>query len=310
MRILQNEAKREKASSSMRTWWPHWRSCQQAKGNPKLQLGATSEKNATGGPQRLWIFPIWLPVLFRHSRCRLMLSQTYRSVTTHPWPDQFCSAPAAIAITVKTARNILPNCRRSARRRPHRSGQGVHSQAQDSRYGEKGLNVEADLGLVDFGPLDVEIHLDQGLNISTPAVRSEAQPEVIARIVFAEPLRGVAGSEELAQDTSTYPANCGPEKRSELCSLCLRAHSGRRGSDQLSSDACRVVAGGADFPAVLTKFVTLPGLGGLQGLTLDEFDFLMRSQLQRARVEPSLELRIRVQRQLWSPRTQGQSLQD
>uniref|UniRef100_V5ESI5 Uncharacterized protein n=2 Tax=Kalmanozyma brasiliensis (strain GHG001) TaxID=1365824 RepID=V5ESI5_KALBG len=189
-----------------------------------------------------------------------------------PGEINFVQHQLPIAITVKTARSILPTVGAPLVDVLIDQAQVSITKLKILDMDEKGLNVEADLGLVDFGPLDVEIHLVQGLNITTPALGSEAESEVIARIVFAEPLRGVAGSDELIKTHLRILPAAGPKSVTNFAAFVSELIRGDELPIRLSSDACRVVAGGADFPAVLTKFVTLPGLGGLQGLTLDEFD--------------------------------------
>ena len=190
-----------------------------------------------------------------------------------PGEIAFVQHQLPIAITVKTARSILPTIGAPLVDALIAQARVSVSKLKILDMDEKGLNVEAEIGLVDFGPLDVEIHFDQGLNI-TPVSAEDLQDTsaVIARIVFAEPLRGVAGSEELLKTRLRILPTTGPKSVSNFATFVSELIQQETLKIQISSQACRVVAGGADFPAVLTKFVELPGLGGLQGLALDGLD--------------------------------------
>lgn len=190
-----------------------------------------------------------------------------------PGKISFVQHQLPIAITVKTARSILPTIGAPLVDVLIDQAKVSVNRLKILDMDEKGLNVEADIGLVDFGPLDVEIHLDQGLNMwPTSAVNFEDSSLNIGRIVFAEPLRGVAGSEELLKTRLRILPATGPKSVANFATFVSELIQKDELTIQLASNACRVVAGGADFPAVLSKSVTLPGLGGLEGLTLDEFD--------------------------------------
>lgn len=178
-----------------------------------------------------------------------------------------------IAITVKTARNILPTVGAPLVDVLIEQASVSITKLKILDMDEKGLNAEADIGLVDFGPLDIEIHFDQGLNI-TPGSAKDAVDEsaVVARIVFAESLRGVSGSEELLKTRLRILPSAGPKSIANFSAFVSELIQNQELPIRLSSNACRVIAGGAEFPAVLTKSVTLPGLGGLRGLTLKDLD--------------------------------------
>ncbi len=190
-----------------------------------------------------------------------------------PGEINFVQHQLPIAITVKTARNILPTIGAPLVDALIDQARVSITRLKILDMDEKGLIVEADIGLVDFGPLDVEIHFDQGLSITpSSAVKVDDSSSVIARIVFSEPLRGVAGSEELAKTRLRILPTTGPKSVANFATFVSDIIHNDELPIQISSDACRVVAGGADFPAVISKSVALPGLGGLKGLTLDGLD--------------------------------------
>ncbi|KAJ1018641.1 hypothetical protein NDA13_006331 [Ustilago tritici] len=187
-----------------------------------------------------------------------------------PGAITFVQHQLPIAITVKTARNILPTIGAPLVDALIDQAKVSITKLKILDMDEKGLNVEADIGLVDFGPLDVEIHLDQGLSIMSTSVHAtEDGPPVNGRIVFGEPLRGITGSEGLIKTRLRILPASGPKSVANFVSELI--HQEELKID-ISTDACRVVAGGADFPAVLFKSVVLPGLGGLKGLALDGLD--------------------------------------
>ncbi|KAJ9475779.1 hypothetical protein PHBOTO_005837 [Pseudozyma hubeiensis] len=190
-----------------------------------------------------------------------------------PGEIDFVQNQLPIAITVKTARTILPTVGAPLVDALIDQARVSITRLKILDMDEKGLNVEADIGLVDFGPLDVEIHFDQGLDIvPTTDVHSEEKLESIARIVFAEPVRGVAGSEELLKTRLRILPTVGPKSVANFATFVSQLIQADELPIRISSDACRVVAGGAEFPAVLTKAVSLPGLGGLAGMTLNGLD--------------------------------------
>ncbi len=190
-----------------------------------------------------------------------------------PGEINFVQRQLPIAITVKTARNILPTIGAPLVDALIDQASVSISKLKILDMDEKGLNVEAEIGLVDFGPLDVDIHFDQGLNItSAESSASSAEEPVIGRIVFAEALRGVAGSEELLKTRLRILPATGPKSMATFATFVSEIIQKEAFPIQISSDACRVVAGGATFPAVLSKSVVLPGLGGLKGLTLEGLD--------------------------------------
>lgn len=190
-----------------------------------------------------------------------------------PGEITFVQHQLPIAITVKTARNILPTIGAPLVDALIDQAKVSITKLKILDMDEKGLNVEADIGLVEFGPLDVEIHLDQGLNITSASVpATEDGPTVIGRIVFGEPLRGIAGSEERIKTRLRILPATGPKSVVNFATFVSELIHQDELVIQISTDACRVVAGGADFPAVLTKSVALPGLGGLKGLALDGLD--------------------------------------
>lgn len=178
-----------------------------------------------------------------------------------------------IAITVKTARNILPTIGAPLVDALIDQAKVSITKLKILDMDEKGLNVEADIGLVDFGPLDVEIHLDQGLSITSTSVHAtEDGLPVIGRIVFGEPLRGITGSEGLIKTRLRILPASGPKSVANFATFVSELIHQAELKIDISTDACRVVAGGADFPAVLFKSVVLPGLGGLKGLALEGLD--------------------------------------
>ncbi|KAJ1021084.1 hypothetical protein NDA16_003870 [Ustilago loliicola] len=190
-----------------------------------------------------------------------------------PGKITFVQHQLPIAITVKTARNILPTIGAPLVDALIDQAKVSITKLKILDMDEKGLNVEADIGLVEFGPLDVEVHLDQGLSItSAPVPATEDGPSVIGRIVFGEPLRSIAGSDELIKTRLRILPAPGPKSVANFATFVSELIHQDELKIQLSTDACRVVAGGADFPAVLSKSVTLPGLGGLKGLALDGLD--------------------------------------
>ncbi|SJX65260.1 uncharacterized protein SRS1_16084 [Sporisorium reilianum f. sp. reilianum] len=179
-----------------------------------------------------------------------------------------------IAITVKTARSILPTVGAPLVDVLIEQASVSITKLKILDMDEKGLNAEADIGLVDFGPLDIEIHFDQGLNIIPGSAKDAAADDsaVVARIVFSESLRRVSGGEELLKTRLRILPSAGPKSVANFSAFVSDLIQSQELPIRLSSNACRVIAGGAEFPAVLTKSVTLPGLGGLRGLTLKEFD--------------------------------------
>ena len=190
-----------------------------------------------------------------------------------PGEISFVQHHLPIAITVKTARNILPTIGAPLVDALIDQARVSISKLKIIDMDEKGLNVEADIGLVDFGPLDVDIHFDQGLTITPISAAGVIDSSsIIGRIVFAEPLRGVAGSEELLKTRLRIVPVTGPRSGSNFATFVSEIIQKDELRIQISSDACRVVAGGAGFPAVLSKSVALPGLGGLKGLALDGLD--------------------------------------
>ncbi|GAC94714.1 hypothetical protein PHSY_002287 [Pseudozyma hubeiensis SY62] len=190
-----------------------------------------------------------------------------------PGEIEFVQNQLPIAITVKTARTILPTVGAPLVDALIDQARVSITRLKILDMDEKGLNIEADIGLVDFGPLDVEIHFDQGLDIVPRTdVHSEETVDSIARIVFAEPVRGVAGSEELLKTRLRILPTVGPKSVAKFATFVSQLVQADELPIRISSDACRVVAGGAEFPAVLTKAVSLPGLGGLTGMTLNGLD--------------------------------------
>ncbi|SYW76617.1 uncharacterized protein UBRO2_01454 [Ustilago bromivora] len=190
-----------------------------------------------------------------------------------PGAITFVQHQLPIAITVKTARNILPTIGAPLVDALIDQAKVSITKLKILDMDEKGLNVEADIGLVDFGPLDVEIHLDQGLSITSTSVHAtEDGPPVIGRIVFGEPLRGITGSEGLIKTRLRILPASGPKSVANFATFVSELIHQEEFKIDISTDACRVVAGGAYFPAVLFKSVVLPGLGGLKGLALNGLD--------------------------------------
>lgn len=190
-----------------------------------------------------------------------------------PGEIHFVQHQLPIAITVKTARTILPSVGAPLVDALIDQARISITRLKILDMDEKGLSVEADIGLVDFGPLDVEIHFDQGLDITgTSAIDAENKSASIARIVFGEPLRGIAGSEELLRTRLRILPTVGPKSVANFATFVSQLIQADELPVRICSDACRVIAGGADFSAVLTKSVRLPGLCGMEGLTLEGLD--------------------------------------
>ncbi|PWZ01864.1 hypothetical protein BCV70DRAFT_198143 [Testicularia cyperi] len=180
-----------------------------------------------------------------------------------------------IAITVKTARAILPTVGAPLLDALMEQASISISRLKIIDLDEKGLNVEAEIGLTDFGPLDVEIHPDQGLDIRTLDPLDGIDPNtVLARIIFSEPLRGMAGSTDLLKTRLRILPSTGPRSVSNFATFVSELIKNEAVGLRVSSDTCRIVAGGAEFVAAISKTLNLPGLAGLKGLTIDEFEIL------------------------------------
>ncbi|EPQ27934.1 uncharacterized protein PFL1_04678 [Pseudozyma flocculosa PF-1] len=224
--------------------------------------------------------PLDLPALVAKVLANLHITahvEVEASIGSYRIPGRlaFIQDALPIAITTSSARHILPVVGKPLVDALLQQAKVTLAALEVLQMDESGLAVSVEIALVDFGPLDIEIHFDRGLDLVLVDAHGGLEAgTVVARMTIAAPLRGVVGSDQVLKSHAQISPAGGAKGVANFAALVSTLIAQPAIAIRIETPACRIVAAKAEFTTPLTKVVSLAGLDNLGQLQLSDFEIL------------------------------------